>query len=376
MIKRWARRFIPEIVKQAILRLKKTFYRLIRTWVVPWTASSRLASQLYYTILSRAFAREQQAVLYGRYKHDENAARQEAADDFSLLRRNTHRLEKGLLMQPRRDVFALDYIKETVETYSDRLRVLQNGRSIDGNQKELLWTRDVLRAYFQVTGDHPTIRQAHRIFLHTEKETEFNTEKPKRGRVNKRIPYRRDLDELPVSYEELRQLAFKRRSVRWFSEENVSRDSIDKALSIALEAPSACNRQPYEFRVYDDPELVGEISDLPGGTTGYAENIPVLVVIIGRLRAYFSERDRHVIYIDASLAAMNFMLALETLGLSSCPINWPDVENRERAMEEALSLEPDERPVMLLAVGHPDPEGLVAYSQKKELSQIRSYNKQ
>jgi nitroreductase len=73
---------------------------------------------------------------------------------------------------------------------------------------------------------------------------------------------------------------------------------------------------------------------------------------------------------------MNFMLALETLGLASCPINWPDVESREREMEEALGLEPDERPVMLLAVGHPDPEGLVAYSQKKKLSRMRSYNKQ
>jgi nitroreductase len=375
MIKRLAKRFLPENVQQAILCIKGIFDRLITTWIVPWAACSRLASQLYYILLSRAFAREQQAVLYGRYKYHENANHQEDADEFSLLRRNTHRLEKGLLMQPRRDVFALGYIKETVEAYSERVRALQNGRSRDGNHEELSWTRDVLVTYFQVTRKHPTIKQAHRVFLETEMEKGFDISEPERGRGDKRIPYRRDLDEVPVNYDELRRLAFKRRSVRWFSNEKVPRESIDKALSIALEAPSACNRQPYEFLVYDDPELVREISDLPGGTTGYAENIPVLVVIVGRLRAYFDERDRHVIYVDASLAAMNFMLALETLGLSSCPINWPDVEHRERAMEEVLSLEPDERPVMLLAVGYPDPEGLVAYSEKKELSQIRSYNK-
>lgn len=349
---------------------------MIARWIVPWAASSRLLSQLYYFLFSRAFAREQQAVLYGRTKYDENARRQEEADDFSLLRRNTHRLEKGILMQPRRDVFALGYIKETVKAYSERVRALRNGRNLDAGEVELSWTRDVLSTYFQVTGTHPTIDAAHQIFQDVEKEVEIDSESPERGSENKRIPYHRNLNDAPVSYDALQKLALKRRSVRWFSDDKVSRENIDKALSIALQAPSACNRQPFEFRVYDDPELVEKISALPGGTTGYAENIPVIVVVIGRLRAYFDERDRHVIYVDASLAAMNFMLALETLGLASCPINWPDVESREREMEEALGLEPDERPVMLLAVGHPDPEGLVAYSQKKKLSRMRSYNKQ
>jgi nitroreductase len=375
MLKRLFKRFLPETVKQAILHMKGKLERLIATWIVPWAASSRFASQIYYMVLSRAFAREQQAVLYGRAKYDENARRQDRAEEFSLLRRNTHRLEKGLLMQPRRDVFALGYIKETTKAYSERVRALCNGRNLDEDEAELSWTRDVLEKYFQVTGTHPKIEAAHQIFRDVEKEVEIDSESPKRGSKDERVPYHRDLNGIPVGYDALRKLTLKRRSVRWFTEEEVSRESIDKALSVALQAPSACNRQPYEFRVYDDPELVEEISTLPGGTTGYAENIPVIVVVVGRLRAYFDERDRHVIYVDASLAAMNFMLALETMGLASCPINWPDVEPRERAMEETLSLEPDERPVMLLAIGHPDPEGLVAYSQKKELSRMRSYNK-
>jgi nitroreductase len=375
MVKRVIKRLLPVKAKQGILWVKKRIESLLANWVVPRAASSRIASQLYYTVLSRAFAREQQAVLYGRAKYRENARRQEEADEFSLLRRNTHRLEKGLLMQPRRDVFALGYITETVEAFSRRTRAVQNGKRDGRHEEELAWTQDVLDAYFDVTGEHPTISQAHRIFKKAKSEVEVRGKQPERGE-GKRTPYHRELECTPVSYDALRRLALKRRSVRWFSDENVSRESIDRALSVAAQAPSACNRQPFEFRVYDDPDLVEEIATLPGGTAGYAENIPALVVIIGRLRAYFDERDRHVIYIDASLAAMNFMLALETLGLSSCPINWPDVERRERAMEKTLDLEPDERPVMLLAVGHPDSDGLVAYSQKKELSQIRSYNKQ
>jgi len=97
-------------------------------------------------------------------------------------------------------------------------------------------------------------------------------------------------------------------------------------------------------------------------------------VVVGQLRNYFSERDRHLIYIDASLAAMAFAYALETQGLSTCMINWPDMEDREQRLAALLNLEPDERPVMCMALGYPDPEGLVAYSQKKPLGQLRRYN--
>ena len=55
-------------------------------------------------------------------------------------------------------------------------------------------------------------------------------------------------------------------------------------------------------------------------------------------------------------------------------INWPDIEERERAAVALLRLEPDERILMFIAVGYPDPEGLVASSCKKPLDQIRRYN--
>ena len=72
---------------------------------------------------------------------------------------------------------------------------------------------------------------------------------------------------------------------------------------------------------------------------------------------------------------MAFMLALETVGLASCAINWPDFEPLERKMQRTLGLELHERPIMLIAIGYADPNGLVAYSQKKELGSFRSYNR-
>src|SRR5690606_32285683 len=192
--------------------------------------------------------------------------------------------------------------------------------------------------------------------------------------TERRIPYRR-LDGRPeISIDDLAALAKRRRSVRWFEPRPVPRAMIDRALEVALQSPSACNRQPFVFHVFDEPTLVQQVCEIPMGTKGYRHNIPAIAVIVGRQRAYFSERDRHLIYIDGSLAAMGFMYALEVQGLSSCPINWPDIEEKEQQMADLIGLGPDERPVMLVAIGYPDLEGLVAYSQKKPLDEARTFN--
>ena len=70
---------------------------------------------------------------------------------------------------------------------------------------------------------------------------------------------------------------------------------------------------------------------------------------------------------------MGVLFALETLGLSSCCVNWPEIARNDERMAKLINLTPDERPVMLLAVGYPDPEAMVARSTKKGLSNLREY---
>jgi nitroreductase len=336
-------------------------------WLTRAMARRRITSWLYYVLFSRAFAREQHAVLYGRIKYQEG----ESAPDHNeaLLRRNVHRLEKGLIMRPRRDVFAADYIEETVDSFLARRTAAACGPGLDPEGLE--WAEDVLRSYFDVVGAHPGVDRARAAFV---QGLEGEAARGAAG-AERKSPFVRDLSAPPpVAFEDLYRLARRRRSVRWFLPRPVERELVDQALLVAAQSPTACNRQPYEFRIFDDPEMVARVSALPGGSAGFRENFPMIVVVIGRQRSYFDERDRHVIYIDGALAAMSFAFALETLGLSSCMINWPDVEVRERRMAEMLRLEPDERPIMQIAVGYPDPDAPVPYSGKKSLDTIRRYN--
>jgi len=320
-------------------------------------SKSPVLSSLYYLFGSRDFAREQQAVLRGLVAYDK------IEGGRFLLRRNIHRLEKGLLMKERKPVFAADYIEETTQRYIKELSLMNTEPDC-----ELRWFGDVLDLYFKNVSSNLNVDRARRVF--DEKSTAAGALKEKM-----KTPYLRDSEAgSPVEYEALLELAKVRRSVRWFQRKAVPDTLIYRAMEVALLSPTACNRQPFRFHMVNDLTLAPKVSELAWGSAGYADNIPAVAVVIGCFGAFFSERDRHLPYMDASLAIMSFVYALETMGIGSCCLNWPDIKGVDAQMKEMINLSDDERVIMLIAFGYPDPEGRVAYSQKKSVSNVCTFN--
>lgn len=339
--------FFKKCWRRGCREIDGVFYRVLQK--VP------AGGVLYYSFVNPSFRREMQAVLAGKEEYAKNLRIPAAGNN--LLRRNIHRLEKGLSMKELREVFAIDYVSETVAAFLDyREGVSERDKDAPG---EYQWFRDVLGAYFKVTTDHPKTSDARIHFFDALSEEICGDSHP----------YHRDLDTpLGCRYEDILQLAIRRRSVRWFLDKPVPRDLVEKAMEVGLYSASACNRQPFSLRIFDDPVEIAEIAKIPMGTSGYDHQIPCLAVVMGHLDAYFSERDRHLIYIDSSLAVTPFMMACETLGLATCAINWPDMEDREKAMDKRLDLAKWERPIMLIAIGYADPEIVVPRSVKKTIA--------
>jgi len=326
-------------------------------------------SNIYFCI-DRGFEREHHAVLVGRLRYRESMSRGHRTGHVYRLRRNIHRLEKGLISRPRREVFARDYLPGTIASYEAFVTSLAPGD--EGGALLAGWSTDVLSDYFAAVapGQSPDVDRCRETF---ERLAPVARERACGG-CAKRVPYVRDRTPLTVSIDDLRALAYRRRSVRWYEQRPVPREVIDRAVEVAGLSPSACNRQPFEFRIFDDPEIVRRLADIPMGTRGFSHQFPVFIVVVGKLHAYPYNRDRHVIYIDASLASMALQFALEVQGVASCSINWPDIAAKDRMMAEAIGLAPDERVIMCMSAGYPDPDGLVPFSQKKSLDELRSYN--
>ena len=336
-------------------------YHVTKRWLlyldekvlVPLFGSSRRLASLYYALISTKFGREHRAVLAGRREYYRSL--NSPQDSSFTLRRNIHRLEKGLIMSPRKPIFGGDYIEQTV-------RQFQALKTSGGDESELQWANDVLSDYFSSVENNATIDRAFSI---------FNAAQQASPDYRAHAPYSSNEREVSLlSYEDFFSLCRQRRSVRWYEQKRVPREVIEKAVAAAAQAPSACNRQPFRFSVFDNPDEAAKVGAITQGTSGFAQNFPCLIVVVGDLSAYPFERDRHLIYVDAALASMQLMLALETLGVSSCPINWPDIEVMEREMDDRLNLTRFERPIMLISLGFPASEGLIPFSQKRPVDNL------
>lgn len=356
---------VQRLLRSAAYRWDRHVMARLRPSVRRFAARYPWAARCYYALCSRAFVREQHAVLAGLAEYEATA--NNAVLNAARLRRNIHGLEKGLSMQPRRQVFAADYIADTVESLE---AALESGASPD-EDPGLAWAVAVLREYFAVCGSNPVVDEARDRFVRIDATLTAAAESPSR------IPLRyEDLSRAQAGLDPLDLLALARgrKSVRWFRPDPVPEEVLQTAMEIARNSPTACNRQPFRFRVVRSPQLLKKIVHLPMGTAGYADNIPAIIVITGRLGNYFDERDRHLIYIDAALAAMAFIYGLEAQGVNSCCINWPDIESREHQLSELLGLAPDERAVMCMAVGYADPDGMVPWSEKRPVAELLSFH--
>jgi len=345
------RKLLPHTLINKLKSMVDSFDRKL----YPFFAGNAFLSSFYYCFFSTQFRREHKAVLQGRLHYETSL--NDVKSSSVLLRRNTHRLEKGLIMQPRRDVFAEAYIDETVDCFAKCLK------SSELCLDELKWAQDVLVKYFDITGNSVVIDKARQQFNSLALKLFDNT--------NDSLPYQHQQRvKSHVTQEALHNLFKQRRSVRWYEQKPVEMSLLSQAIEMASQAPSACNRQPFQFYTITDMDKASDIASIAMGTTGFSDNIPALIAVVGDLSAYPAERDRHVIYIDGGLASMQLMLAFETIGLSSCPINWPDIEICERKIAKKLNLATHLRPIMLISVGYGDAKGQIPFSQKKGKSTL------
>jgi nitroreductase len=337
------------------ITILKTFRERVSKAMLKFFSLNARFSGIYYALFSTQFDKEHHSVLKGRIKYAETQQRFDQSSS-PLLRRNVHRLEKGLIMQPRRAHFAQNYIQETVNAF------IAMSNFANSDKEELDWAHHVLTEYFSTVEHVSWIKSAFEDFKTVPSIQEAQL-----------VPYYdKDRVRSTISKEQLSSLFWQRRSTRWYTDKAIETSLIDEAIKLASLAPSACNRQPFEFFVSSDQNKAIALCKLAVGTSGFVDNIPCAIAIVGDLSAYPQEKDRHLIYIDSSLASMQLMLALEVQGLSSCPLNWPEINWREKKVSQLLNLPPEKRVIMLLAVGYADQSGMIPYSQKKSVNQLKT----
>lgn len=143
-----------------------------------------------------------------------------------------------------------------------------------------------------------------------------------------------------------------RHSVRCFSDEPVAVDTLKEAVALAMNAPSACNRQSQQVHIVQDKKLVGRILSLQNGCRGFAERVDKLLVLTFDLSFYGDGRSRNLGYMDSGIFAMNLLYALHFHKVGACPLNWCDSPKDDKAIRKVLNLRPEETVTLIIACGH------------------------
>ena len=133
---------------------------------------------------------------------------------------------------------------------------------------------------------------------------------------------------------ELQEVLQKRRSIRKFTQEGVSKEDIELLLRAAMSGPSACNKTPWEFYVVTNPDMLDK---LHGATRFTKIDAPLAIIVCGNLsRALPLQLESYWVH-DCSAASENILLAATDLGLGSvwCGIH-PQKRAEKKAEEERL----------------------------------------
>lgn len=139
---------------------------------------------------------------------------------------------------------------------------------------------------------------------------------------------------------------FTRRSIRRYTDEPVAEEDLKTILEAAMNAPSANNRQPWQFIVVDDREKLNAIMRIHPYTSMLAQ-APLAILVCGDTTVSSAYWDQ-----DCSAATENILLAARALNLGTV---WCGVfPKKERVVGiKALFGIPDHvEPLNIIAVGH------------------------
>ncbi|MDE6691862.1 MAG: nitroreductase family protein [Muribaculaceae bacterium] len=144
-----------------------------------------------------------------------------------------------------------------------------------------------------------------------------------------------------------------RTSVRRFTDQKVDENIKLALLRAGMSAPSGVNRQPWEFIVVDDPEILGQLAEsLPYAKM--AAHAPMAIVVCGNSDRFLSDEDSTLWIQDLSAASENILLAAHAIGLGGVWTCLYPHTDRIEAASRILRIPQGIIPFNLIPVGYPE----------------------
>ena len=160
---------------------------------------------------------------------------------------------------------------------------------------------------------------------------------------------------------EFDELIIKRQSIRKFKPDQVSKEMIREILEAARIAPSGGNRQPWQFIVVQNKEMIKKLA----GRQEWAATAPVMILGLvdkGVQASYY--------YNDMGIAFEHIILKATDLGLGTC---WMGMMRRSDEARVLLDIPKELEVIIQTPIGYPDE--IPNRRGRKKLVEIVSWEK-
>ncbi len=148
-----------------------------------------------------------------------------------------------------------------------------------------------------------------------------------------------------------------RRSVRKYeTERKIDKETIKEIIKAAQYAPTAHNKQPWEFLVVDDREVLEHLRHIQRWTS-FAKDAACVVFVCGDTEKSFSRNKENekwtFIDVDCAIATENLMLAAWAKGIGTCYCGAAPMQRVVDDLKEYLHLPENIRPFAIITMGYP-----------------------
>jgi nitroreductase len=143
-----------------------------------------------------------------------------------------------------------------------------------------------------------------------------------------------------------------RRSIRSYTDEDVSEEDVEKILRAAMAAPSAGNEQPWHFVVIRSRETMERIMQVHP----YSAMLKEAAVCVAVLADLNLQKHEGYWVQDTSAATQNILLAAHALGLGAVWLGVYPRREREDGIKEILGLPDGVKCLSIVSLGHPAEE--------------------
>lgn len=143
-----------------------------------------------------------------------------------------------------------------------------------------------------------------------------------------------------------------RTSIRQFTDQTISADTVETLLRAGMAAPTAVNKQPWHFVAVTDKNKLKEMA-INNPNAKMLEQAPLAIVVCGNMQKTLEGEARAFWVQDCAAATENILLAAHGLGLGAV---WTALylrDERAKSTIEALKLPDYIAPLCAIIIGHP-----------------------